>query len=391
MLRSGSQTRHPSTTRFVLCWIADVSSHRERDDDSPDREVDGALRRSRVDHPVPVTHERHGEVDRCRQASRIQSGDRVTFHLCCVLWRCIVCVAGAAALGACAHHIDGVREPNRFDFACRFVPEGMASLRFMDAEAVGFNPEAIAASWFWDAKAHSIPTGATAPLPAMVVRAGRHFSPGDAEFVEVLTWEGNCVPSDWLGDAWELGSIEGTRVWFSPKAPGQPEGWYAFPAEGVGVHTTRRSLLVAALKQPMLGAAALAAELGWPDVDWQASEIILRRYDPTDLNDVFSPLNATSEVGSWPRGFDLEGIAYEQRAGPGWQYRFRAKTRDQHKTLEFFTWGVPVAEFSCHEWRSRTFVEGLFFVEDAWRGDRAHLSVESNITLDLLFGFNIFT
>ncbi len=324
------------------------------------------------------------------KGGRIQSGDRVIFHLRFVLWRYFACVACVATLGSCAHHIASVREPTRFDFACRFVPEGMASLWFMDAEALSFDSEAIAAMWFPVAKAHSIPTGATTPLPVMVVRAGRHFSVFGEELVQVLTWNENCVPSDWLGDAREIGLIQGTKVWFLPGSPGEPERWYAFPGPGVGVCTTRRNLLVAALKQPMLGAAALAAGLGWHEVDWLASDIILRRYDPTDLDDAFSPLNATSEVGGWPRGFDLEGIAYEQRTGAGWEYRFRARTRDQHKTLDYFTIGIPLALFSRHEWRAHTFVDGLFLVEDAWDGDRASLSTECNLFLALLFGFNIF-
>jgi hypothetical protein len=72
-------------------------------------------------------------------------------------------------------------------------------------------------------------------------------------------------------------------------------------------------------------------------VDWSQPVVVLRRYDPDNPSDVYSPLNTKAE-GFAPvtRGFRVEGMVLEYRPGDPPRFHVRARTQDPDKAREYY-------------------------------------------------------
>jgi hypothetical protein len=172
----------------------------------------------------------------------------------------------------------------------------------------------------------------------------------------------------------------GRRAFEMPRHEEGPlEEWYAQVAPRVLVLATRRAILEQALAAPGRPAAVLARGMGFPgDVDWAASIVLLRRYDPDNPSDVTSPLNEGKDYGPATRGFRITSLQMEWvRRFPG-GFRVRVATEDEEKARRFFGELLTLdgARYSpgCLRFRGS-------FGWGSWSGA---------LSLYILFGFNVF-
>jgi hypothetical protein len=72
------------------------------------------------------------------------------------------------------------------------------------------------------------------------------------------------------------------------------------------------------------------------DVDWKAALTILRRYDPTSTDDLYSPLNRTYGATQLVDAFDIRWIVFVCDDLKSRAARLEANTTDPATTLTFF-------------------------------------------------------
>ncbi len=231
-----------------------------------------------------------------------------------------------------------------------FVPLGMESVMFIDFSSGGLpeqlRPQAAKEEW---------PAAGPELLEELRKRsrslrgifAGRRFAMrgfggGDFEGVEIYESANDLPVLAGLfpeGGGWKKEIVAGCDAYSGPaQQEGPLETWVAAPSKRILLIATRRGMLEESLRRKGPDADALFGALRWKrGADWTSPIVIVRRYDPSNEADAYSPLN-TKAKGFAPvtRGFKIDGLHLEYRPAESPGFRAWVRTEDPESARRYF-------------------------------------------------------
>jgi hypothetical protein len=229
----------------------------------------------------------------------------------------------------------------------------------------------------------------------------RGVSTGDFEGVEVTEFVSDPPPLREILDLKKFKPeiIDGVECFLREpykrgnREEGPVEDWVATVDGRYWVQATRRAILKEALTKRGPTPAECLEKLGWDAarLNWDSPVVIVRKYDPSNQKDAYSPVSTGVRATPMTRGFRIEGMTFAYEDPKLGTARIELRTKDSLPALEYFR------ELLMHGRPSDQ--PSVTTVEQAeLRRDHQVLRVQFHehpdhleaLVILMLFGFNVF-
>jgi hypothetical protein len=167
-----------------------------------------------------------------------------------------------------------------------------------------------------------------------------HGHQGDFEGVMMSEFEERlATPTDAASRKVTREVINGVECFLEEGSKeGQLESWSAVIDGTILILATRRAVLeeILARRGPTL--QTCIANLGWDssEINWASPIVIVRKYDPSNQKDAYSPVSVQPRVSPSTRGFKIDGMTFAYDDATAVKARIKCKTQDPEKALKYF-------------------------------------------------------